>query len=207
MSDSDSFILRDSGERESFPTGAARDSQEGKGRYDLISPFFLRRLAKVLERGAKKYSARNWEKGMPLERFINSTLRHICQLMEGDAVEDHAAQAAWNLHAFIHTAERIERGELPAALDSIGYTSRPSGPEKTYPIESPATPETLSVDRVAALLRLILSRGSVEVNSILNVLLPLVPWDVVLEAKVAAGIEYSHDGLVGKWALPSKMEE
>lgn len=207
MSDSDSFILRDSGERQSFETGAVRDSQDGKGRYDLISPLFLRRLAKVLERGAKKYSARNWEKGIPLERLIDSTLRHICQLMMGDAVEDHAAQAAWNLHAFIHTAEKIESGELPASLDSIGYTSRKSESEEPYPLESPAPSETLSADRVADLLRLILSRGPVEADSILNALLPLVHWRLILEAKVASGIKYVHDGLVGKWFLPSKVEE
>ena len=37
--------LDDSGERQQYATGAVRDLATGKGRYDLISPIALRRLA------------------------------------------------------------------------------------------------------------------------------------------------------------------
>lgn len=37
--------IEDSGERQEFDTGAVRDIQEGKGRYDLIPPEPLMRLA------------------------------------------------------------------------------------------------------------------------------------------------------------------
>ena len=60
----------DSGKRRDFPTGSRRDSREGKGRYDLISPIALRRLALVCERGAAKYGDRNWEKGQPMSGYI-----------------------------------------------------------------------------------------------------------------------------------------
>jgi len=77
----DKFILKDSGDRQSFESGAVRDIQVGKGRFDLISPFALLRIARVYEKGALKYAARNWEKGMPYGRFIDSALRHITQYM------------------------------------------------------------------------------------------------------------------------------
>ena len=34
----DKFVVKDSGKRESFSTGAVRDIRAGKGRYDLVSP-------------------------------------------------------------------------------------------------------------------------------------------------------------------------
>ena len=60
------FVTKDSGERRQFNTGAQRDVVTDKGRYDLISPIMIERLAKLLQRGAEKYNDRNWEKGMPL---------------------------------------------------------------------------------------------------------------------------------------------
>ena len=116
---SQQFELKDSGERKVFETGAQRDMSEGKGRYDLISPIFTKRLAVVMEKGANKYSARNWEKGMPLSRFIDSAKRHIDQFLEGKRDEDHAAQAAFNLMGLIHTEEMIKRGILPAELNDL----------------------------------------------------------------------------------------
>ena len=37
---------------------------EGKARYDLIPPEGPYAVATILEYGAKKYAARNWEQGM-----------------------------------------------------------------------------------------------------------------------------------------------
>lgn len=112
---------KDSGERQHFETGSQRDSREGKGRYDLLPPEAVRRLAQVFERGAVKYEDRNWEKGQPLTRFLDSALRHTFAVLEGKKDEDHAAQAAWNLFAFITISERIEAGKLPLELDDLGW--------------------------------------------------------------------------------------
>lgn len=100
-----SFITKDSGEREEFPSGMVRDTREGKGRYDLVTPFGLRRLAQVYERGAAKYADRNWEKGAPFSRFLDSAERHLEQYKMGLADEDHLAQCAWNLFAIMHFEE------------------------------------------------------------------------------------------------------
>lgn len=109
--------VKDSGRREEFDTGSRRDTREGKGRYDLISPIFLERLAIHLENGARKYGERNWEKGQPLMRYLDSSMRHIQKYMKGHRDEDHLSAAAWNLQAFIHTEAMINIGRLPSELD------------------------------------------------------------------------------------------
>lgn len=64
-------------------------------------------LAKLYEAGANKYSARDWEKGRPMEIFINSVLRHFFQYLNGEDDEDHATAVLWNLLSLINTLERL----------------------------------------------------------------------------------------------------
>ena len=111
--------VKDSGKRQEFATGSVRDTRDGKGRYDLITPIGLKRLAKHYEAGAKKYADRNWEKGQNLSRYIDSLVRHAYCLLEGKRDEDHAAAIAWNAMAYIHTEEMIERGLLPKELNDM----------------------------------------------------------------------------------------
>jgi len=113
------YTIKDSGKRNKFDTGAVRDLRENKGRYDLISPIALKRLAIIYEKGAKKYNDRNWEKGIPLCRYLDSAMRHIQQYMEGLRDEDHLSQAAWNLFCVVHTEVMIERGLLPKELNDL----------------------------------------------------------------------------------------
>ncbi len=101
------MAIKDSGDRCVFKTGATRDMQEGKGRYDLMPPRAMFRLAQHFEDGAKKYGERNWEKGIPLNSFINSALRHIFNYMAGERGEDHLIAAAWNMIAAAETEEKI----------------------------------------------------------------------------------------------------
>jgi hypothetical protein len=115
----DNFALKDSGKRQTFDTGAVRDTQDGKGRYDLISTIATKRLALVLQKGMTKYGARNWEKGMPLSRYMDSAKRHLDQFLEGHRDEDHAGQAYFNIMALIHTEEMIRRGLLPEELNDL----------------------------------------------------------------------------------------
>lgn len=119
------YETKDSGVREEQGTGAVRDSRANKGRYDLLPPHAIRRLAQVYERGAAKYADRNWEKGMPFSRYLDSALRHIFQHLEGNRDEDHLGHATFNLLAVIEHQERIARGTLPASLDDIPVHSAP----------------------------------------------------------------------------------
>ncbi len=109
------YVTKDSGKREEMATGSVRDSREGKGRFELISPFALARIAGVYERGAAKYASRNWEKGQPYSRFLDSALRHMNRFAMGWTDEDHVAQAAWNLLAILHFQElgRTDLDDMP----------------------------------------------------------------------------------------------
>ncbi|KKN80428.1 hypothetical protein LCGC14_0330210 [marine sediment metagenome] len=113
------YQLKQGKEKQTFETGAQRDTQESKPRLDLISPIFLERLGMILTKGAEHYGERNWEKGMPLSRLLSSAARHLNQTIDGLEDEDHPAQAAWNLMAYIHTEHRIKAGSLPAELDDL----------------------------------------------------------------------------------------
>ena len=70
--------IKDSGVRQDFETGSRRDTRDGKGRYDLLPMRAIQRLARHFEGGAKKYGDRNWEKGQPISRYLDSALRHAC---------------------------------------------------------------------------------------------------------------------------------
>lgn len=111
--------MKDSGKRDTYEGGAVRDCRKGKGRYDLITPIALKRLAIVYEQGAEGKGERNWEDGIPLSRFWDSASRHLNQFKEGYRDEDHLAQALWNICGLIHTQTMIDRGLLPEKLDDL----------------------------------------------------------------------------------------
>ena len=113
------FVVKDSGERQKFSTGAQRDVQAGKGRFDLIPCEAMSRLAKHFENGAVKYGDSNWAKGIPLNRYLDSAFRHLYKFMDGQRDEDHAIAAAWNILCMIETEHMIDNGELPKELNTL----------------------------------------------------------------------------------------
>ena len=113
------FTILSSGKQEEFDTGAKRDSQEGKGRFDLLWPFALAAEAVHMQKGAEHYDARNWEKGMPVSRFISSGIGHVFKYLAGMTDENHLVAAGWNIMCAIDTRERVKRGLLPAELDDL----------------------------------------------------------------------------------------
>ena len=108
--------VKDSGEIEKFPTGAVRDTREGKGRFDLIPPHFLERIAVHFENGAHKYGDNNYRKGIPTSRCVDSCMRHINKFRQGFADEDHLSAAIWNLIAIMETEYLVKSGVLPEEL-------------------------------------------------------------------------------------------
>lgn len=141
-------MIKDSGERREYATGAVRDMAEGKGRCDLlpldvaamillqngkvlrlIAEFqrsedttflyealsifcrscdwdestMLLEVAKHMEEGAKKYGERNWEKGLPVNCYIDSAVRHYLKWRRGDADEPHDRAFCWNVMCCIWT--------------------------------------------------------------------------------------------------------
>lgn len=109
------------GAREQTATGGERETSAGKGRFDLIPAYPLLRLAQHYENGAKKYADRNWEKGLPLGRFIDSAERHMNQFKDGDRTEDHLAAILWNIAGYVWTEREIAAGRLPAELNTVPW--------------------------------------------------------------------------------------
>lgn len=115
--DATGLVIKDSGQRQEFDTGARRDVQDGKGRFDLMPPWALEMVSKLYEAGCRKYGDRNWEKGIPICRYLDSGMRHTLKFMRGDTDEDHLVAACWNLMCCLDTRERIKLGILPPSLD------------------------------------------------------------------------------------------
>ena len=152
--------IKDSGNRTEFETGAVRDIQQGKGRFDLMPldimsevfvvefadefeegsiadvlksiadfkrtgnkrwlciaiahysqavhvdlPKLMLDVAKHFENGALKYGERNWQKGIPISRYIDSALRHLMKDCACETDEDHAAAFVWNCMCAAWTME------------------------------------------------------------------------------------------------------
>lgn len=103
------FETKDSGVRSEYASGMVRDSQEGKPRFDLLTPLdtpykeqLLTRWAELMGRGAEKYGDRNWEKGDGTEEYLRakgSAFRHFMQWYFGETDEDHAAATLFNIQA------------------------------------------------------------------------------------------------------------
>jgi hypothetical protein len=108
--------VKDSGKLEEFATGAVRDTQQGKGRFDLIPAYPLERLAKHYENGAKRYSDNNWCKGIPITRCLDSLLRHANKYKMGMTDEDHLSAIVFNAFAIIYYEEMVRQGVLPEEL-------------------------------------------------------------------------------------------
>ncbi len=139
-------MIKDSGARREFETGAMRDIGEGKGRADLLplgiigkelddnvlrnielyirfgNPSVLWKAIECFcykrnwslytallevsiqyEEGAKKYSDRNWEKGIPLHCYIDSGVRHYLKWCRGDTDEPHDRAFLFNILGAIWT--------------------------------------------------------------------------------------------------------
>lgn len=109
------FVIKDSGERQGFDTGAVRDTDEGKPRYELLPITALKRIALHYAKGAKKYNDDNWRKGMPYRRMYGSLLRHAYAFGQGDMSEDHLAAVCFNAMSIMHyqSTGREELNNMP----------------------------------------------------------------------------------------------
>lgn len=109
--------IKDSGARRQFETGALRDIEHGKGRYDLLPWEAIHQLAQHCEEGALKYGERNCEKGIPLSSLLDSAIRHLSRYMMGWDDEPHLRAALWNIaYAIYHEEVNPEMQNIPNRL-------------------------------------------------------------------------------------------
>ena len=81
-------MIKDSGDRTEFETGAKRDMHAGKGRMDLLPWYGIMEVSKHCEEGALKYGEHNVDKGIPLHSLLDSASRHLAKYMVGMDDED-----------------------------------------------------------------------------------------------------------------------
>ena len=128
--------MNDGGARMTYENGGMREPSTGKGAYEMVSPFALERIAVWYELGARKYADRNWEKGIPFGRLIQSGLRHMIRWMKGDRSEDHLAAVCWNVMAMMHfeeTGQAQEWNNYPAYKRDALHEPRRSMAEPDKP--------------------------------------------------------------------------
>ena len=96
-----------------FDTGAIRDTQEGKVDFvETISFTAHHRYAKYMTGKKAKYGVGNFKKGIPIESYEMSLLRHIDKYFrnkyEGgtdELEEDHVAAMRFNIDGIMHEEE------------------------------------------------------------------------------------------------------
>lgn len=77
-----------------------------KNRLDLLPVEWSLALGEVMTAGAKKYAARNWERGMSWSIMVGCALRHLYKFMRGERYDPetgchHLAHCAWNVLALM----------------------------------------------------------------------------------------------------------
>lgn len=83
-------------------------------------------VSRQYEDGAKKYSDRNWEKGIPVHCYIDSGVRHYLKHLRGDTDEPHYRAFIWNMLGAIWThINKPELIDLPFAVEEIPFSCTP----------------------------------------------------------------------------------
>lgn len=115
-------MIKDSGERTKYESGAVRDMSSGKGRFDLAPWRGIWEVAKHCEEGAKKYGEHNVDKGIPIHSFIDSAFRHLMKYTLGMDDEPHLRAAAWNILWAMQTEiEHPELQDIPVWMEKKNH--------------------------------------------------------------------------------------
>ncbi len=100
----------------------------GKPRMDLIDPYAIGELAKVLEFGSRKYAAWDWAKGMEYSRLQGAALRHLFAFQGGENLDPetglpHLAHALCCVMFLLGMTQRHpemdDRCPLPSKLNPL----------------------------------------------------------------------------------------
>ena len=71
---------------------------EGKRRWDLVPWDAVEEVCRVLEHGAGRYGARNWERGIDYSRLFAAAMRHLTAWWGGE-VDDPQSRRPHLAHA------------------------------------------------------------------------------------------------------------
>ena len=65
--------------------------------YSAAYETMILEVSKHYEEGCKKYGENNWQKGLPVNCYIDSCARHYLKWLRGDKDENHHLAIVWNL--------------------------------------------------------------------------------------------------------------
>ena len=116
------------------PLNAALRHNSGKPELHYLFTFGrgVEALARVFEQGGVKYEPYNYLKGgKPDVEYLDSALRHIGRLVEGERFDvdtgcHHAAMAAWNMLALIHL-NHTDSPSVDPEFDQAEFVARWAG--------------------------------------------------------------------------------
>lgn len=99
-----------------FQTGAIRDTQEGKVDFiETISWTAFNRYAKYMTGKKSKYGTGNFKKGIPIESYEQSLLRHVHKYLvnkyengDEEIAEDHLSAMVFNIFGILHEEEQMK---------------------------------------------------------------------------------------------------
>lgn len=103
--------------RTKFKTGAVRDSQEGKLDFvETLSFTALHRYITYMTGKKKKYGDGNFKKGIPIESYEKSLMRHLDKYFRNkyengsdEPNEDHLAAIIFNTFGIMHEESKNGR--------------------------------------------------------------------------------------------------
>lgn len=100
-------LARQAGRREQQEATPGIKHDADKARMELYPPEALLATCRILTFGAKKYTDRNWEKGLKFSRVFGATMRHLWSWWRGEDAdpetgENHLHHAACCI-AFLQT--------------------------------------------------------------------------------------------------------
>lgn len=98
----------------------------------LDYPTAFLEVAKHFEEGAKKYGENNWQKGLPVHRYIDSAVRHYLKWLRGDQDEPHDRAFVWNLICCIWEVDFSPRAMKQTKPNAEGVTTPEAGSGKIY---------------------------------------------------------------------------
>ena len=110
------------------PTGAIRESKEGKGKPHLVLAGFPRALAALSRHvDCELGRERNWEKGLPESSLIDSQFRHLMGYVSGvseDSPEYNLTANVWNAMVMLEEYLRVQDGVMPEDVLDVEKESR-----------------------------------------------------------------------------------
>jgi hypothetical protein len=110
----DEHIEKNGANVRKFESGAIRDIDDTKEDYiETISWIGMRRYAQYMTGKKSKYGAGNFKKGIPIESYEQSLVRHVQKYLankyEGQDIEkqeDHLSAMLFNIFGIIHEEQR-----------------------------------------------------------------------------------------------------